>query len=120
LAAAVLGDKFYWWIDPIGAIVLAIYTISNWSGTVWENAGLCTFSTETLGLANSTCTHLKSAILLIICCNRKGVSYKYIQNSLFLLMHWKWMSFNNEVFGNLSPFEVKVTRTNACSKICFC
>lgn len=40
LAAAILGDKFYWWIDPAGAIILAIYTISNWSGTVWENAGL--------------------------------------------------------------------------------
>ncbi|CAN6307388.1 unnamed protein product [Urochloa humidicola] len=39
LAAAVLGDRFYWWIDPIGAIALAVYTISNWSGTVWENAG---------------------------------------------------------------------------------
>lgn len=38
LAAAILGDKFYWWIDPAGAIVLAIYTITNWSGTVWENA----------------------------------------------------------------------------------
>ncbi|KEH28211.1 Mn-specific cation diffusion facilitator transporter MTP8.1 [Medicago truncatula] len=38
LIAAVLGDKFYWWIDPIGAILLAIYTISNWSGTVMENA----------------------------------------------------------------------------------
>lgn len=38
LAAAALGDKFYWWIDPAGAIVLAIYTITNWSGTVWENA----------------------------------------------------------------------------------
>ncbi|XP_045831932.1 metal tolerance protein 4-like [Trifolium pratense] len=38
LVAAVLGDKFYWWIDPIGAILLAIYTISNWSGTVMENA----------------------------------------------------------------------------------
>ncbi|EHA8588008.1 metal tolerance protein 4 [Cocos nucifera] len=38
LAAAVLGDKFYWWIDPAGAITLAIYTILNWSGTVWENA----------------------------------------------------------------------------------
>ncbi|CAD6202795.1 unnamed protein product [Miscanthus lutarioriparius] len=38
LAAAVLGDRFYWWIDPIGAIALAVYTISNWSGTVWENA----------------------------------------------------------------------------------
>ncbi|KAL6966318.1 Metal tolerance protein 4 [Sarracenia purpurea var. burkii] len=38
LVAAVLGDEFYWWIDPAGAIVLAIYTISNWSGTVFENA----------------------------------------------------------------------------------
>lgn len=38
LVAAVLGDKFYWWIDPIGAIILAIYTITNWSGTVLENA----------------------------------------------------------------------------------
>ncbi|XP_020269876.1 metal tolerance protein 4-like [Asparagus officinalis] len=38
LAAAVLGNRFYWWIDPAGAIVLAVYTISNWSGTVLENA----------------------------------------------------------------------------------
>ncbi|KAJ1377993.1 Cation efflux protein, partial [Sesbania bispinosa] len=36
--AAVLGDKFCWWIDPVGAILLAIYTITNWSGTVMENA----------------------------------------------------------------------------------
>lgn len=39
LVAAVLGDKFYWWIDPVGAIILAVYTITNWSGTVLENAG---------------------------------------------------------------------------------
>lgn len=39
LLAAVLADRFYWWIDPVGAIVLAIYTITNWSGTVMENAG---------------------------------------------------------------------------------
>ncbi|TYJ02690.1 hypothetical protein E1A91_A13G247000v1 [Gossypium mustelinum] len=38
LLAAVLGDKFYWWLDPAGAIALAIYTITNWSGTVMENA----------------------------------------------------------------------------------
>ncbi|KAI4383669.1 hypothetical protein MLD38_009478 [Melastoma candidum] len=38
LAAALLGDKYYWWIDPAGAIVLALYTITNWSGTVMENA----------------------------------------------------------------------------------
>lgn len=39
LAAAVLGDKFYWWIDPAGAIILALYTMLNWSRTVMENAG---------------------------------------------------------------------------------
>ncbi|CAN6465270.1 unnamed protein product [Victoria cruziana] len=38
LSAATLGDEFYWWIDPIGAIFLAVYTISNWSKTVLENA----------------------------------------------------------------------------------
>lgn len=38
LVAAVLGDKFYWWIDPVGAIILALYTIINWSKTVIENA----------------------------------------------------------------------------------
>lgn len=38
LVAAVLGDMFYWWIDPAGAIILAVYTITNWSGTVLENA----------------------------------------------------------------------------------
>uniref|UniRef100_A0A0D6QRB0 Uncharacterized protein n=1 Tax=Araucaria cunninghamii TaxID=56994 RepID=A0A0D6QRB0_ARACU len=38
LAAAVLGDMFFWWIDPFGAIVLAVYTISVWSVTVFETA----------------------------------------------------------------------------------
>ncbi|KAG2654385.1 metal tolerance protein 3-like [Panicum virgatum] len=38
LVAAVLGDKFLWWIDPAGAVVLAVYTIVNWSKTVLENA----------------------------------------------------------------------------------
>lgn len=38
--AAILGDRFYWWIDPVGAIALAVYTIVNWSGTVLENAGM--------------------------------------------------------------------------------
>ncbi|KAI6673857.1 hypothetical protein NL676_001763 [Syzygium grande] len=38
--AAVLGDKFYWWIDPVGAISLTVFTISNWSGTVLENVAL--------------------------------------------------------------------------------
>ncbi|GFP95827.1 metal tolerance protein 4 [Phtheirospermum japonicum] len=38
LEAAVLGDRFYWCIDPASAIALAIYTITNWSGTAFENA----------------------------------------------------------------------------------
>ncbi|XP_002972349.2 metal tolerance protein 4 isoform X1 [Selaginella moellendorffii] len=38
LAAALLADRFYWWLDPIGAVALAIYTIVNWSKTVFENA----------------------------------------------------------------------------------
>jgi hypothetical protein len=37
--AAVLGDKYLWWIDPVGAVLLAVYTIVNWSKTVLENAG---------------------------------------------------------------------------------
>ncbi|KAL4611878.1 hypothetical protein ACB092_08G157700 [Castanea dentata] len=38
LAAALLADAFFWWIDPTGAIILAFYTIFNWSQTVFENA----------------------------------------------------------------------------------
>uniref|UniRef100_A0A0D6QTZ4 Uncharacterized protein n=1 Tax=Araucaria cunninghamii TaxID=56994 RepID=A0A0D6QTZ4_ARACU len=38
LAAAVLGDMFFWWLDPCGAIGLAVYTIFTWSVTVFENA----------------------------------------------------------------------------------
>ncbi|KAH7427909.1 hypothetical protein KP509_10G066600 [Ceratopteris richardii] len=37
LAAALFAQRFYWWIDPVGAILLAIYTIWNWSKTVLEN-----------------------------------------------------------------------------------
>ncbi|GLJ08315.1 hypothetical protein SUGI_0086360 [Cryptomeria japonica] len=37
LLAAVLASRFYWWIDPAGAIVLALYTIRTWSSTVLEN-----------------------------------------------------------------------------------
>ncbi|PON98800.1 Cation efflux protein [Trema orientale] len=37
LAAAVLAIKFYWWIDPLGAILIALYTMGNWSNTVMEN-----------------------------------------------------------------------------------
>ncbi|KAJ8762662.1 hypothetical protein K2173_010683 [Erythroxylum novogranatense] len=37
LATAVLAIKFYWWLDPIGAILIALYTIINWANTVMEN-----------------------------------------------------------------------------------
>lgn len=46
LVAAVLGDRFLWWIDPAGAVLLAVYTIANWSGTVLEQAGLLPKSSE--------------------------------------------------------------------------
>ncbi|KAH7860987.1 hypothetical protein Vadar_020293 [Vaccinium darrowii] len=37
LGTAVLAIHFYWWIDPMGAIIIALYTISTWSTTVVEN-----------------------------------------------------------------------------------
>ncbi|KAJ3669170.1 hypothetical protein LUZ60_011120 [Juncus effusus] len=37
LIAALLANYFKGWIDPVGAIVLAIYTIRTWSMTVLEN-----------------------------------------------------------------------------------
>jgi cation diffusion facilitator family transporter len=37
LATAVLAVKFYWWIDPTGAILIALYTIATWARTVLEN-----------------------------------------------------------------------------------
>ncbi|KAG2679580.1 hypothetical protein I3760_11G056600 [Carya illinoinensis] len=37
LASAVLAVRYYWWIDPAGAIIIALYTINAWSRTVIEN-----------------------------------------------------------------------------------
>jgi cation diffusion facilitator family transporter len=37
LMSAMLGDRFYFWIDPLGAILLAAYIIYNWSETALEN-----------------------------------------------------------------------------------
>ncbi|OIT08079.1 metal tolerance protein 10 [Nicotiana attenuata] len=37
LVTAVLAVRFYWWIDPTGAIIIATYTISTWAKTVAEN-----------------------------------------------------------------------------------
>ncbi|KAG5578793.1 hypothetical protein H5410_049420 [Solanum commersonii] len=39
LVTAVLAVRFYWWIDPTGAIIIAVYTISTWARTVAENVG---------------------------------------------------------------------------------
>ncbi|KAL3851009.1 hypothetical protein ACJIZ3_012891 [Penstemon smallii] len=37
LVTAVLAVRFQWWIDPAGAIIIAIYTINTWAKTVVEN-----------------------------------------------------------------------------------
>ncbi|GKV29472.1 hypothetical protein SLEP1_g38399 [Rubroshorea leprosula] len=37
LATAVLAVHVRWWIDPTGAIIIALYTISTWAKTVLEN-----------------------------------------------------------------------------------
>ncbi|KAL1823046.1 hypothetical protein DCAR_0310900 [Daucus carota subsp. sativus] len=37
LVTAVLAIQFRWWIDPTGAIIIALYTISTWAKTVIEN-----------------------------------------------------------------------------------
>ncbi|KAM1032324.1 hypothetical protein ACFX2I_035917 [Malus domestica] len=37
LAAAVLAIRFYWWLDPVGAIIIALYTMGNWAKTVMDN-----------------------------------------------------------------------------------
>ncbi|XP_077253443.1 metal tolerance protein 10-like isoform X2 [Tasmannia lanceolata] len=37
LASAILAVNFYWWIDPTGAILIAIYTMGTWAKTVIEN-----------------------------------------------------------------------------------
>ncbi|KAG0582943.1 hypothetical protein M758_3G099800 [Ceratodon purpureus] len=38
LAAALLGQAYIWWIDPFGAILLALYTIKTWTKTLLESA----------------------------------------------------------------------------------
>ncbi|GLT91491.1 hypothetical protein SLE2022_093750 [Rubroshorea leprosula] len=39
LVTAVLAIHFRWWIDPTGAIIIALYTIGTWARTVLENVG---------------------------------------------------------------------------------
>ncbi|EPS64622.1 cation diffusion facilitator 9, partial [Genlisea aurea] len=37
LVTAVLAIRYVWWIDPTGAIIIALYTINTWTRTVFEN-----------------------------------------------------------------------------------
>ncbi|XP_058001675.1 metal tolerance protein 10 isoform X2 [Hevea brasiliensis] len=37
LVTAVLAVRYFWWIDPTGAIIIALFTISTWARTVIEN-----------------------------------------------------------------------------------
>ncbi|KAJ4980988.1 hypothetical protein NE237_031825 [Protea cynaroides] len=37
LASAVLAVRYYWWMDPSGAILIALYTIGTWAKTVMAN-----------------------------------------------------------------------------------
>ncbi|KAK8452289.1 hypothetical protein SEVIR_5G086900v4 [Setaria viridis] len=39
LVAALLAVRFKWWMDPVGAILIALYTITTWARTVLENVG---------------------------------------------------------------------------------
>ncbi|CAI5472651.1 unnamed protein product [Closterium sp. Yama58-4] len=42
LGAAILAGILAWWIDPVGAILLALYTMVNWGRTVLENVNSLT------------------------------------------------------------------------------
>ncbi|KAE9462305.1 hypothetical protein C3L33_05787, partial [Rhododendron williamsianum] len=66
LVAAILGDMVFWWIDPAGAIVLAFYTIANWSGTVFENADLLVLET-----ANKN-----TVLMMYVLLNKENGDYK--------------------------------------------
>ncbi|KAJ8763033.1 hypothetical protein K2173_023238 [Erythroxylum novogranatense] len=37
LITAVLAVRYAWWIDPSGAVIIALYTINTWARTVLEN-----------------------------------------------------------------------------------
>ncbi|TVU22085.1 hypothetical protein EJB05_31764, partial [Eragrostis curvula] len=39
LASALLAVRYKWWMDPVGAILIALYTITTWARTVLENVG---------------------------------------------------------------------------------
>ncbi|XP_058071306.1 metal tolerance protein 10-like [Magnolia sinica] len=37
LAMTVLAIRYYWWMDPSGAILIALYTMGTWARTIVEN-----------------------------------------------------------------------------------
>ncbi|XP_006645464.1 metal tolerance protein 7 isoform X2 [Oryza brachyantha] len=39
LVSALLAVQYKWWMDPVGAILIAVYTITTWARTVVENVG---------------------------------------------------------------------------------
>jgi divalent metal cation (Fe/Co/Zn/Cd) transporter len=39
LVSALLAVRYKWWMDPVGAILIAVYTITTWARTVVENVG---------------------------------------------------------------------------------
>ncbi|KAF3947558.1 hypothetical protein CMV_026325 [Castanea mollissima] len=37
LVAVFLASRYYWWIDPTGAIIILLYTMNTWKKTFFEN-----------------------------------------------------------------------------------
>ncbi|WOL01182.1 metal tolerance protein 7-like [Canna indica] len=40
LVSSLLAVRYFWWMDPVGAILIAVYTIGTWAKTVVENVWL--------------------------------------------------------------------------------
>ncbi|KAK9765999.1 hypothetical protein K7432_005230 [Basidiobolus ranarum] len=40
LTASLLGSKIYWWIDPVGALIVALIILRSWTATAYENIQL--------------------------------------------------------------------------------
>ncbi|KAJ7570562.1 hypothetical protein O6H91_01G125800 [Diphasiastrum complanatum] len=68
LVAAILATLVVWWIDPAGAILLALYTMKSWSSTVLENVNILvgkTASPDYLQKLTYLCWNHHSEIRLI-------------------------------------------------------
>ena len=79
LVAAVLADKYYWWIDPTGAIILAVYTIVNWSKTVLENAGTFPAFLHCLLISGGLPDYELQKLLIVVECAYCCILFKQIQ-----------------------------------------